>query len=99
VLFRSLNGKNINYYDDKKLEKAVTPFIIQSINQLLEMGTDRKVCYCIGEGKNHAFLKALNEKHGWFASIVPLAHPRFIMQYKRRQLDQYIDQYVKLLSE
>ena len=29
------DGKNINYYDDKKLQKAVTAFIIDTINQQL----------------------------------------------------------------
>src|SRR5215510_5106705 len=30
--FITSSGKNINYYDDKKLQKAVTPFIIDCIN-------------------------------------------------------------------
>ncbi|MBY0432814.1 MAG: DUF4918 family protein [Cyclobacteriaceae bacterium] len=92
------SGKNINYYDDKKLEKAVTPFVIKSINQVIELGMKRDKCFCIGEGKNYEFLTALNEEHQWFENIIPLAHPRFIMQYKRKQLSRYIDSYLNALS-
>lgn len=91
-------GKNINYYDDKKLEKSVTPFVIKSINQVIEMGMKRDKCFCIGEGKNYEFLTTLNEEHEWFENIIPLAHPRFIMQYKRKQLSRYIDSYLNALS-
>ena len=87
-------GKNINYYDDKKLEQAVTPFIVDSINKIVAMGINRKKCFCIGEGKNFDFLKKLNEEHQWFNEIIPLAHPRFIMQYKRKKVNEYIDEYV-----
>lgn len=92
------NGKNINYYDVPALQKAVTPFVIQSINELLQLPINRDTCFCIGEGKNFKFLTELNKKHQWFATIEPLAHPRFIMQYKRKQLDQYIDGYLKALD-
>ena len=83
-------GKNINYYDDVKLEKAVLPFIVKSLDQLMAMGFSKDKCFCIGEGKNFKFLQSLNEEHGWFKEIIPLAHPRFIMQYKRKKLKQYI---------
>jgi hypothetical protein len=93
------NGKNINYYDDPKLQKAVSPFINQSIEALLSMGLDRTVCYCIGEGTNFKFLNQLNEEKHWFAALVPLAHPRFVMQYRRKQLHQYIDNYIAALRQ
>ena len=91
------DGKNINYYDDKKLEKAVTPFIVESINKIISIGMRREKCYCIGEGKNFAFLKKLNVEHHWFKEIMPLAHPRFIMQYRRKQLNTYIENYLENL--
>ena len=89
----TLSGKNINYYDDKKLEKAALPFIIESINGLFKLNIIRSRCFCIGEGKNFDFLVRLNEEHQWFKSIIPLPHPRFIMQYKRKQIRTYIQQY------
>lgn len=92
-------GKNINYYDDPKLQKAVAPFICDSISRLMKMGCDRKKGFCIGEGKNYAFLSELNQVHGWFDEVIALAHPRFIMQYKRKQLSGYIDRYLIALAD
>ncbi|HRI79127.1 MAG TPA: DUF4918 family protein [Cyclobacteriaceae bacterium] len=91
-------GKNINYYDDPKLEKSILPFIIKSVNQLKDLGVSGEQCFCIGEGKNYKFLKGLNQEHQWFKEITPLAHPRFIMQYKRKQLESYIDRWCNLLQ-
>lgn len=91
-------GKNINYYDDALLQKAVTPFVIQSIDQLVALNINRAKCFCIGEGKNFSFFQKLNEEKKWFEEIIPLAHPRFIMQYKRKQMDKYIADYLKKLS-
>jgi hypothetical protein len=92
------DGKNINYYDDRKLEQAVTPFIIDTIHQQLDMGFDRTVCLCIGGEKNFKFLQALNQKNEFFQSIVPLAHPRFIMQYRRKKKQEFVDEYLKALG-
>ena len=91
------DGKNINYYDDKNLQKAVTPFIIETIQKQLSMGLSSEVCFCIGGEKNYKFLTALNDKHKLFQKIIPLAHPRFIMQYRRKKMDKYIHQYLDAL--
>lgn len=90
-------GKNLNYYDDKKLQMAVTPFVIDSINRIMKIGINPDKCFCIGEGKNFDFLNKLNEGHHWFGEIIPLPHPRFIMQYRRRKVLTYIERYLKLL--
>jgi Domain of unknown function (DUF4918) len=91
-------GKNINYYDVPQLEKAVTPFIVESIGRMMKMGMKRDRVYCIGEGSNLKALKKLNDTHKWFDEIVPLAHPRFIMQYRRKKVNDYIDSYLSLLK-
>ena len=91
-------GKNINYYDDKKLMKAVTPFIIECINRQVAMGFHTENCLCIGGEKNFKFLSGLNAEHKWFKEIIPLPHPRFILQYRRKQKDQYIHQYLMALG-
>lgn len=92
------DGKNMNYYDDPKLQKAVLPFILTSLNQQLDFGLNKKVAYCLGEGKNYKFLTDLNKRHHFFHQIIPLAHPRFIMQYKRKKVDTYIDDYLNKLN-
>ena len=61
-------------------------------------GMNREVVFCLGEGKNFAFLEELNAKHKFFNRVVPLSHPRFIMQYKRKRVKEYVDEYVKKLA-
>ena len=43
------------------------------------------------------FLRKLNEQYKFFGEIVPLPHPRFIMQYKLKQKEAYIERYLKEL--
>lgn len=93
------DGKNINYYDDKKLQAAVTPFIIQTIQEQLQMGFMTDNCICIGGEKNYKFLKALNGQHGFFEKVTPLPHPRFIMQYRRKRKQEYVNEWLDLLQK
>jgi len=90
-------GVNLNYYDDKKLQHIVTPFITDSIKKQLSIGFRTDFCICIGGDKNLKYLSALNEEHKFFENIIPLPHPRFIMQYRRKQKGKYIDQYLSTL--
>jgi hypothetical protein len=92
------DGKNINYYDDPRLEKAIKPFVVNSIEKLMDMGMKNDRCFCIGGGENFLFLSKLNKEHGWWRDVVPLAHPRFIMQYRRKKLNEYIDEYLNQLN-
>lgn len=87
------DGKNLNYYDIRELQQAVEPFVLKSLQTQLEFGLNRDQCFCLGEGKNFAYLTNINKK-GFFKEIIPLAHPRFIMQYKRKTLDKYIEDYL-----
>jgi Domain of unknown function (DUF4918) len=93
------DGKNINYYDDKKLQEAVTPFIIATIQQQIQMGFATDICICIGGEKNYKFLAALNERHAFFKKVIALPHPRFIMQYRRKRKREYIYQWLDLLQK
>lgn len=89
------DGKNVNYYDSPALKKSLEPFIIASIEKVRTFGIHNEVAFCLGEGENYKQLTRLNAREKWFQEIIPLAHPRFIMQYKRKQLDRYIDDYVR----
>lgn len=89
------NGKNLNYYDDKNLTEQLLPFIHSCMTRQLNFGIDTKAAYCLGEGENFKFLSKLNAQHRFFENLIPLAHPRFIMQYKRKKLNQYIDHYIQ----
>ncbi len=89
--------KNYNYYDDKILLKEVTPFVKSTFSQQVSLGANRKVLICIGTSKNAAFIQRLNEELHCFEKIVPLAHPRFIMQYRRKQVSAFVHNYVETL--
>ncbi|WP_165929509.1 uracil-DNA glycosylase family protein [Pseudocnuella soli] len=91
-------GKNLNYYDDKALLQTVEPFIIDSIQQLVDFRVHRKRCVCIGGEKNYKHLLRWNAQHQWFDEIVPVPHPRFVMQYRRRQKAEFIDQYLQAIA-
>ena len=71
------NGKNINYYDDKKLSAAVTPFIIDCINKQIAIGFSADKCLCIGGEKNFKFLSGLNNEHKWFRNSTPATSPLY----------------------
>src|SRR6185503_10776003 len=77
-------GKNYNYYDDPALTKAITPFIIRNIETQIKFGADMTKAYCLGQGKNFEFLHKINEEYRWWKEIIPLPHPRWIMQYQLR---------------
>lgn len=91
-----VNGseKNYNYYDSKELISAVKGFMIESIRKLIALDIDTDTCFCFGTGKNAKFLARLNEEHGFFKKMIALEHPRFIMQYKNKQKEFYIDKYL-----
>ncbi len=90
------NGKvkNYNYYDSKELTEAVSGFIIENIKKQIALGIVTDICFCFGTGKNEKFLRSLNEEYGFFGEIAALEHPRFIMQYKSKSKQQYIEKYM-----
>jgi hypothetical protein len=89
---------NYNYYDSKALLFAVYPFIVESLKKQLDFGVDKSVCFCLGTGKNEAFIRKLNDQFGFFKKIIALEHPRYIMQYKAKAKKQYIAKYVEALG-
>ena len=92
------NGRNINYYDEKELRKIIEPFIIKSISTLVSFHTNRSLCICIGGEKNYKHLTRLNDQHRWFKKIISLPHPRFILQYRRKKKESYIEEYIRELT-
>lgn len=91
-------GVNLNYYDVPALQRAVTPFIVQSIQRQLAIGGRRDRAVVIGTGKNLKFMQALNAEHGFFGVIESLEHPRFIQQYRYKQRERYLARYAEVLG-
>lgn len=92
------HGKNLNYYDIPELQKALKPFIVKSMQTQLSFGLNTKTLFVLGEGKNFDYVQSLNDEFKFFKNVVPLSHPRFVMQYKRKQLPNYINEYVRKLQ-
>ena len=89
---------NLNYYDDKDLQRSVTPFVQRWLKALVATGMRTDRVLCVGTGKNLAYLEMLNAELGLFEGIVPLEHPRYVMQYKARDLDHYVARYLDALK-
>lgn len=92
-------NKNLNYYDDRKLQNNIEEFVITSMKQQLLFGIERNILFCLGEGKNFAYISKLNTKYKFFKKVIPLSHPRFIMQYKLKKKDEYIAGYIERFKE
>ncbi len=91
------NGINLNYYDIKELEHELKPYIIQQFEkQLPFLSTD--VAFCIGKGKNMKFLEKLNKEKGYFDKLEVLPHPRWVMQYRLKRKQEFIDQFVNTIG-
>ncbi|MEO9003458.1 MAG: SMUG2 DNA glycosylase family protein [Ginsengibacter sp.] len=90
---------NYNYYDSKELTEAIYDFMIANIRKQIKLGIQTDICFCFGTGKNVAFLKKINEEYEFFKTIIPLEHPRFIMQYKFNSKQVYLDKYMKAFEE
>jgi hypothetical protein len=86
--------KNYNYYDSRELRAAVRSFVIENIRILLTMDVRREICFCFGAGENEKFLTKLNQEFNFFEKIISLEHPRYIMQYKHVEKNDYIHKYL-----
>ena len=92
------DGRNLNYYDEPALARAVTPFIVRTMAQQLALGARRDHAVVFGRGQNHRFLQRLNDEHGWFGELHAIDHPRFILQYRRKQSGAYAARYAELFA-
>ena len=59
----------------------------------------KQTAVVLGKGKNYKHVSDINTECGFFDEVVPLDHPRFIMQYRRKKVDEYIERYITLLRK
>ena len=96
VLLRE--GLNYNYYDAPALTQALWPDLQASLRQQVQaLNLRRDVAVSLGK-RNGQFLQRLNDELGLFARIETLDHPRYLMQYRRRELDAQVAHYVAVLG-
>lgn len=91
------NWINRNYYDYPDLFAAVRDFILYNLETQIAFGIDTRTCFVLGK-KNAEYLQKINREKKFFGEIVVFDHPRFIEQYRARQRDAYIAEYLQALS-
>jgi len=92
------NGKNLNYYDLKEIQTTWEPFMVDCLMKQREFGSNN-IAFSLGQGKNQKYLEYLNQKYRMFDQIIPLPHPRWVMQYRLKRLDEFINLYLNQLKK
>jgi len=92
-------GKNYNYYDDIQTQASLEPFIEETLLKQMSFTRKKPKIICIGQGKNLKYLKAFNDKHDCFENIEVVPHPRWVMQYRRKEKNKYIEMYLNVLEK
>jgi Uracil DNA glycosylase superfamily len=95
------NGKevNLNYYDDSKFKKKIKPFVVECIEKQFGFGIETEKCFCLGNAANYNYLEEINSEYNFFKEIIPLSHPRWIMQYRLKKKRQFIDDYLAAFNK
>ena len=88
---------NYNYYDTPALQAAATPFILQTLPQQIALGCEVDRVVIMGK-KNGAYFRKINDAHGFFREVIEVPHPRFVAQYRRRFMDDYVEEYIRALE-
>lgn len=92
------DGINLNYYDIPEVRDFLEPYMVKSLKEQIDIGAISKVAYSMGKGQNFKYLKFLNKKYQLFDDIQPLPHPRWVMQYRLRRKQEFIDEYIDKIS-
>jgi hypothetical protein len=91
------NGRNYNYYDEKKLYLSLKQEIVKTIYSQIDFGAERKKAIILGK-KNAEYFLPINEEHKFFEQIIVLVHPRYVMQYKMKSIENHINSYLAALK-
>ncbi len=92
-----MDGKNLNYYDIPEWKNLFTDYAVDMIRKQSGF-INNDIAICIGQGKNLKFLEELNATHQFFKEIITVPHPRWIMQYRLKKKDFFIQEYLDKLS-
>ena len=93
------DGINLNYYDIKGFKTIFEIYVIEQIEIQLDFGINTQTAYSIGKGQNIQFLNYINQKKKFFNRIIPLPHPRWVMQYRLKRKDEFIQEYLTAFSK
>ncbi len=91
-------GKNRNYYDTTALMEHLRPWLVSSFKRQIDLGAHRRIAFSLGQGKNFKVLQELNREHGFFDEINPLPHPRWVLQYRSKEKEKFLEMYKENLN-
>jgi len=91
------NGKNYNYYDDTTTLEYFEPLIVESIRKQMAYPNVNRRIASVGKGKNVVYLEKLNKRLGFFEAIEAMPHPRWVMQYRRKDKMREVENYITVL--
>lgn len=91
-------GKNLNYYDIPAYLDLFEDYALSRLQEQIAFPLTTDVAFCIGQGQNLKFLERLNAKYQIFREIKTIPHPRWIMQYRLKQKEDFIQLYINELT-
>ncbi len=91
-------NKNINYYEFKDWKKHMFEPLKKELQTNFSWTVNRDVAICIGQGENYKVLNALSQELCLFKEVIPVPHPRWVLQYRRKRKLEFVDQYIKTLQ-
>lgn len=92
------DGVNLNYYDIKGFKNIFEEYVVDEIKKQLMLPVHTSLAYSIGKGQNIKYLNYINEKYGLFEKILPLSHPRWVMQYRLKRKEEFIREYLEAFA-
>jgi hypothetical protein len=90
------NWVNCNYYE-KDIWPVAKPFIVSCLKQQIAFGIDTDHCTILGR-ENARYFDVINAEEKLFRSYTILEHPRYIEQYKKKSIREYVKKYIDELS-
>jgi hypothetical protein len=91
--------KNANYYDDPKLLGSLTGFMDRSLIAHLEFNINTRNLIVFGK-RNAEVLQGLRSfQQMKFANVVVLEHPRYVMQYRRKETARFVAKFITALKK
>lgn len=88
---------NLNFYDDVELQDALTPQIQRWTKKQISFGLRSDVTVVLGTGKLKHYMEQHVKAQCGFSKVLYLEHPRFIMQYRRKSVEDYVRKYVETI--
>ncbi len=92
-------GKNINYYDATILMKRAERLIVDQQNFIMANSKITNRVFMLGKGKNYKSFLKLNNIHGWYNEVIPLPHPRWVMQYRFPHRHEIMDEMTQEINK